>query len=208
MPAATPAHKALASSVLHTRASVVAGSVADRAEARQQQRVPRHADDGLGGVRDQVVEVRRTRLEQPAPPPAVDTQALDRAIDRPMEHPGRTAVERVDAVDRRLPPAQTVAWPGRARSGTVSRRRSGGTPSSGRASGRGRSSRSSACHPRSSPPPRARSRPARRGPAEPRQRARSAHCRRRRPSSRGHRVLAPGLTFRPPVPGYATPGAS
>ncbi len=171
------------------------------AEARQHQRMSRHAQDRLGGVGEQVVEPRDHRREDPTPSLTVPPHPVGGPLDRSVQHTGRSVVERMGTVDRRLQPGQAVrgeVQPGR---GTATRRRSDGMPSSDRARDRGRSSPSCVSHHRSCRWPRARSRRGRREPAAPRRRARSARCRRRSPSSRCHGLAGARTHTRPPVPG-------
>ena len=209
--AATPAHSALACSVVHVHASVVAGSIAP---------APKRASvSGWRGTRSTGCEASANRsskcdghrLEHPTPPLAVAPERLGGPIDRSVQHAGRTVVERMGTVDRRV--AASVSPPdGQVQPGEE--RRPGGDRMDGGAmvvhQTRRRSSPSCAFHRRSCRSPRARSRRARRGPAAPRRRARSAHCRRRSPSSRCHRdaSCASNGHTRPPLPGWATPGAT
>ena len=175
-------------------------------EARQRQRMSRNAQDRLGGVGEQVVEVRRrsARTHDATAGPSAP-RVVGGPVDRSVQHAGRTVVERMGAVDLGLQPGEARRTPGPDRPGTVTRRRSDGRPSSDRAPGPGRSSPSCASHRRSCRWPRARSRRDRRGPAAPRRRARSARCRRRSPRSRCHPALRARCHTRPPLPGWGRP---
>ena len=68
----------------------------------------RYPQDRLGGVGEQVVEPRRHRLEHPTPPLTVAPQAVGGPFDRSTQHAGRTVVQRMGAVDRRLQPGEAV----------------------------------------------------------------------------------------------------
>ena len=171
------------------------------AEARQRQRMARHPQDRLGGVGEQVVEVRRRVLEHPAPPATVARPARRRSA-RSIGTSRRPIRRRADGRSR--PPAAASVSPscrqvefGQERR---RRRRSDGPPSSGRAPGRGRSSPSCGFRRRSCRSPRARSRRGRHVPGAPRQRARSARCRRRSPNSRRQAHAVTGCERRAVTP--------
>ena len=78
------------------------------AEMGERQRMSRHAEDRLGRIGEQVVEVVRRMFEDATPPLAVAVERFDRAIQRSVQHARRTVVERMGAVDRRLQPREAV----------------------------------------------------------------------------------------------------
>ena len=76
-------------------------------EARQRQRMARHPQDRLGGVGEQVVEVRRHRLEHPRRHRwTVAPETNGGPVDRSMQDAGGTVVQRMGAVHLRLQPRE------------------------------------------------------------------------------------------------------
>ena len=119
--AATPPNSARACSVRNARASVEAGSSVG---APKRASAPGAAGCAASGrmmssarsskSRDGAAEQRRQRRRRAPRPAAV-------SLDRAVQHPGRAAVERVDAVDLRPRPPQPVAVQAELGAGTASR---------------------------------------------------------------------------------------
>ena len=171
-------------SVCHVRANVVAGSIAAAPKRASVNGCRGTPQDRLRRVGEQVVEVRRHRLEHATPSLAVGAERRRpvRSIDRystPAEPSSSGWAQSTSGCSQVSPSGRQVQ--------SVEERRSGGDRMDGGAvvvhQARARSSRSCAFRRRSCRSPRAPSPRARRGPAAPRRRARSARCRRRSPTS-------------------------
>ena len=87
------------------RARAAAGSTAVAPKRANVDRMSRDAQHRLRSVGEQVVEPRDHRREQPTPAPAVASEAVRGAVDRSVQNAGRSVVQRMGTVDRRLQPA-------------------------------------------------------------------------------------------------------
>jgi len=67
-----------------------------------------HPQHRLGGVGDHNVEVLGQPPEDLPPTVAVVAELVGGPIDRPVQCTGRAVVERVGAIDRRLPPPKAA----------------------------------------------------------------------------------------------------